>query len=458
MFQRVLVANRGEIAARILRTCRRLGIEAVLAASQADADSASARAFDRVVCVGPPRADASYLNRQAILTTALALGCDAVHPGYGFLAENADFAEECAQEGLAFVGPDPRTLRLFGDKVSAREAAIAAGVPVAPGSPPVADLEEAMDVADRVGYPVMLKAARGGGGKGMRIVSDADELRGVFPLATAEAEAAFGDSSVYIERWIADARHVEVQIVASPAGEVLHLGDRDCSVQRRNQKLVEEAPAPDVPDDLQERLRRAAVELCQHVGYDNVGTVEFLLDTQRREFYFLEVNPRIQVEHGVTELVTGLDIVELQLRAAADGHLGISQDEVVIEGAALQCRINAEDPTRTFQPSPGRITAWSVPAGGPIRTDTHAHEGYFVPPYYDSLLAKLMTHGSGRDDAVDRMVTALDATTIEGVRTGKDLARWIVDSEDFRRMRVTTRWLDERLVDGSWTDDDRLSA
>lgn len=450
MFSRILVANRGEISLRVLRSCRELGVEAYLAASEADLDSLPARSFDRTVCVGPNRSDRSYLNQDAILATAVALGCDAIHPGYGFLAENDGFAERCAEAGVTFIGPSPEMLRLFGDKVSARNAAIGAGVPVAPGSPPVADVSEALVVAEDIGYPIMLKAARGGGGKGMRIVADAAELEEVFPLATAEALAAFGDASVYIERWIGQARHVEVQIVADRHGHVIHLGDRDCSVQRRNQKLVEEAPAPFIDPALQDALRMSAVQLCAHVGYDSVGTVEYLLDAARGEFYFLEVNPRVQVEHGVTELVTGRDIVALQIAAAAGEELPLDQDEVRFEGHALQCRINAEDPTRRFQPSPGRVTGWRPPEGPGVRVDSHCYEGYFMPPYYDSLLAKVMTVDVDRAAAIAAMGRSLGSMVVEGVRTTKELARWIVGGDDFAQMRVSTRWLDGRLTDGSW--------
>jgi len=450
VFSRILVANRGEISLRVLRTCRELGIEAYLASSEADLDSLPARSFDRTVCVGPNRSDRSYLNQDAILATAVALGCDAIHPGYGFLAENDGFAERCAEAGVTFIGPSPEMLRLFGDKVSARNAAIGAGVPVAPGSPPVADIDEAREVAEGIGYPIMLKAARGGGGKGMRIVGDATELEEVFPLATAEALAAFGDASVYIERWIGQARHVEVQIVADRHGHVIHLGDRDCSVQRRNQKLVEEAPAPFIDPELQDRLRMSAVQLCEHVGYDSVGTVEYLLDSARGEFYFLEVNPRVQVEHGVTELVTGQDIVALQIAAAAGQELPVTQADVRFDGHALQCRINAEDPTRRFQPSPGRVTQWSPPEGPGIRIDSHCYEGYFMPPYYDSLLAKVMTTGADRAAAIAGMERSLDTLTVGGVRTTKELARWIISGEAFAGMRISTRWLDGELSDGSW--------
>lgn len=404
MVTRLLVANRGEIALRIARTCREMGIENVLAASEADIGARTTERFDRVVCIGPARSAASYLNAGALISTASALGCDAIHPGYGFLAEAPGFAELCAEHGITFVGPSPEMLRLFGDKVSARCVAEAAGVPLAPGSPPVADLEEAIEVAERIDYPIMLKAAKGGGGKGMRIIPSRQELIDTFTLATSEAQASFGDPSVYIERWVGGARHVEVQIAGAPSGEVIHLGDRDCTLQRRNQKLIEEAPAPMMPAPVQDALRRSAVELCRHAGYDNVATVEFLYDPSREEFYFLEVNPRIQVEHGVTELITGLDVVELQIAIARSGKIGIAQEDVTFSGAAMQCRINAEEPREAFRPSPGRIERFDIPTGDGIRLDSHAYSGYFVPPYYDSLIAKLMVHGPDRQSAIESMV------------------------------------------------------
>ncbi len=449
--KRVLIANRGEIAVRIIRTCRRLGIETVLVVSEADKDSGGAALADRVVVVGPARATDSYLRQEALLATAAHFDCDAVHPGYGFLAENAEFAERCHAEGLTFIGPSPDMLRLFGDKVSARNAAIAAGIPVGDGSPPIDDLAHAERAAAEIGYPVMLKAMMGGGGKGMRIVRTLEALAQGFELARAEAAAAFGDPSIFLERWVERARHVEVQVAGSPSGAVIHLGDRDCSVQRNHQKLVEEAPAPGLSPELQEAVRHAAITLCEHSGYDGVGTVEFLLDADRGGFYFLEVNPRIQVEHGVTELITGLDIVELQLRIAATGDLGITQAEVAFDGAAIQCRINTEQPRLGFRASPGRVSLFHAPAGDGVRVDTHASAGYFMPPYYDSLLAKVMVHAPDRPAAIARMLDALDELQIEGVDTTAELDAWVVGHPDFAEFEVHTRWLDAGLVDGAWS-------
>jgi acetyl-CoA carboxylase biotin carboxylase subunit len=448
--KRILVANRGEIAVRVLRTCAGLGMETVLAASEADLDSAAARLADRTVCIGPSRASHSYLRREVLIAAALHYECDAIHPGYGFLAEDPQFAEMCAESGICFVGPSPAMLRLFGDKLSAREAARGAGVPVGGGSPAASSLAEASEFARAIGYPVMLKATKGGGGKGMRIVLDDDQLAVDLPLARAEAEAAFGDPSIYLERWVGSARHVEVQVAGSPAGEVIHLGDRDCTVQRHHQKLIEEAPAPRIARNVQEAMRQAAVDLCRHVGYDNVGTVEFLLDTERGEFSFLEVNPRIQVEHGVTELVTGIDIVALQLEIASTGRLGRSQADVVLDGCALECRINAEQPRQAFRASPGRITRFEVTEAADVRVDTHCFPGYFVPPYYDSLVAKVMVSAPDRERAIERMQLALADVRIEGVDTTCELAAWIVGSDDFAEVSISTRWLDRHLVDGAW--------
>jgi acetyl-CoA carboxylase biotin carboxylase subunit len=341
-------------------------------------------------------------------------------------------------------------LRLFGDKISAREAARSAGVPVSGGSPASATLEDALEHAHRIGYPVMLKATKGGGGKGMRIVHDDQQLAADLPMARAEAEASFGDGSVFLERWVGSARHVEVQVAGSRSGEVIHLGDRDCTVQRHHQKLVEEAPAPAIEPGLQEAIRQAAVDLCRHVGYDNVGTVEFLLDTERREFFFLEVNPRIQVEHGVTELITGVDIVGLQIDIASTGRVGRTQEDIRFDGCALQCRVNAEQPRRGFAASPGRITTFELPASSDVRVDTHCFPGYFVPPYYDSLLAKVMVHAPDRHGAIERMRATLTAASIEGVDTTLELSSWVVSCHDFRDVRISTRWLDEHLIDGSW--------
>jgi len=449
MIRRVLVANRGEIAVRVIRACRSLGVESVLAVSVADRESLGARIADETVLLGPAPATESYLRPELVVAAALGKGCDAVHPGYGFLAESAELARLCAEHGLVFVGPGVEALRLFGDKVTARRHAVACGVPVLPASEPTTGGAEGLRAAEVVGFPLLVKASAGGGGKGMRRVATADELPGALELAAAEAEAAFGSPTVYLERYVASGRHVEVQVVADAHGAVLHLGDRDCTVQRRHQKLVEEAPAPGLPADVQEGLRASAVRLCQQAGYRGVGTVEFLVDVAAGEYYFLEVNPRIQVEHGVTELVTGVDLVATQLRVAAGEPLPFTQRDVVLRGHALECRINAEDPAAGFRPSPGRLTAWRTPATGPsLRIDTHCVEGYLVPPYYDSLLAKVMTVAPTREQAIDLMDDALDELVVAGVSTTRDLQRWILARPELRELQVTTPWLDALLASG----------
>lgn len=447
--RRILVANRGEIAVRVIRECRRRGIETVLATSAADRDSLGARLAQRSVCVGPAPAAGSYLRREVLVEAALRTGCDAVHPGYGFLSEDAAFAALCRDAGLSFVGPRPELLELFGDKVAARQEAVAAGIPVSTGSDVLADAGDALTQAHRLGYPVVLKAVKGGGGKGMRVARDDQELRELFGRAAAEALGAFGDGHLYLERWVDRARHVEVQIAGDGHGRSIHLGDRDCSVQRRHQKLVEEAPAPALPGDLQEEIRAAGVRLGQHVDYDSVGTVEFLVDPDRQEFYFLEVNARLQVEHGVTELVTGVDLVDCQITLAGGSDLPLGQQDVVMSGAAIEARINAERPELGFQPSPGRITALHLPGGPGVRVDTHCFPGYVVPPYYDSLIAKVMAYGRDRDSAVIRMLAALSEMTIGGVGTTTDLLREVIAAPEFSRAAMWTGWLDTWLTSGS---------
>jgi len=447
--RRVLIANRGEVAVRILRTCHRLGIEAVVAVSEADRSSLAADLADQTVCIGPPGVRDSYLNQQSILAAALSRGCDALHPGYGFLSEEASFAALCVENGVTFIGPSPAMLELFGDKVTARETATAAGVPVVQGSGPLGTAVEAVVAASAIGYPVLLKAVHGGGGRGMRVARDEDELVPAYALGSAEALAAFGNGEMFLEQWVSRGRHVEVQIVADAEGNVLYLGDRDCSVQRRYQKLVEEAPAPGLSLSLQGRVRDAAVRLARSVGYSSIGTVEFLIDCDRDEFFFLEVNPRLQVEHGVTELITGIDLVALQLKVASGDRLGIVQQDVRLTGSGLECRINAEDPTQGFQPSPGRLSMWRQPGGPGVRIDTHCYQDYVVPPYYDSLLAKVMTYAASRDEAIECMAEALDSFRIEGVKSTVQLVRSIVTSAAFRNVDVTTRWLDGALDPGA---------
>jgi acetyl-CoA carboxylase biotin carboxylase subunit len=443
--RRVLVANRGEIAVRIVRACRELGLESVVAVSEADRDSMAARLADRAVCIGPAKPSASYLDRDALLATALGTGADAVHPGYGFLAENAAFAEACEKEGLTFVGPRSETVHAMGNKLAAREAARRSGVPLVPGSDHVRALEDAAEVASAIGYPVLFKAAAGGGGRGIRIVHAEAELEAAFRGAAAEAAAAFGDPTLYLERYVTTGRHIEVQVIGDRTGRVLHLGERDCSLQRRYQKVLEEAPAAAVPEHAREAIRRSAVLLAEAIGYLNAGTVEFLYDEERDEHYFLEMNTRIQVEHPVTEMVTGLDLVRLQLQVAAGAPVPLTQDQVTITGHAVECRINAESPQEGFRPSPGRITRWAPPEGPGVRLDTHCFEGYVVPPFYDSLLGKLVVHGRDRAEALARTRAALRGFEVEGVATTIPFHRWLLDQPDVESGRFGTRWLESRL-------------
>ncbi len=440
--RRVLIANRGEIAVRIVRACHDEGLEAVVAVSDADVVSRAAQLADDVVSIGAPSPASSYLRVGQIVAGALLAGCQAVHPGYGFLSEHPALAEACAANGLIFVGPSADVIRRGGDKVAARECARSAGVPVGAGSDAIAGAEEAARVAARVGFPMLLKAAGGGGGRGMVRVADEAELYERFTVASSEALAAFGDGRLYLERFVEHARHVEVQLMGDAHGHLVHLGHRDCSLQRRYQKVVEEAPASAVPPAVRERIARAAVALGRELGYVGAGTVEFLVDLDREEFSFLEVNTRLQVEHPVTEMVTGIDIVREQLRVAAGSPLSFGQGDVAVGGHAIELRINAESPTSGFVPSPGRLTTWRTPEGPGIRVDTHGFEGYVVPPYYDSLLAKLIIHGRDRSQTIERAGAALDAFTVAGVETNIQMHRRILGHRDFVADTVDTRWLE----------------
>ncbi|MGH7389509.1 MAG: acetyl-CoA carboxylase biotin carboxylase subunit [Candidatus Rokuibacteriota bacterium] len=416
MFHKILIANRGEIALRILRTCREIGIRTVVAHSTADADSLPVRLADESICVGPPDARASYLNIQSIISAAAVTDSEAIHPGYGFLAENPAFADICRAHGITFIGPAPESIRLMGDKAQARQIAQQAGVPVVPGSEaPLGTAAEALEVADRIGYPVIFKAAAGGGGRGMRIVREREGAAPAFAQCQSEAAAAFGSSEIYCEKFIEEARHVEVQVLGDQHGIRVHLGERDCTVQRRHQKLIEETPAPNLPAATRAGLHRAGLTAAAAVNYVNAGTVEFLVDPDGR-FYFIEMNTRIQVEHPVTEVVTGLDIVREQLRIAAGEPLGYGQEAVRFTGHAIECRVNAEDP-ETFAPSAGRVTGWVPPGGFGVRVDSHLMAPYAVPPHYDSLVAKIIVRGGDRAEAVERMRRALLETSVEGVKT-----------------------------------------
>ena len=445
--KRVLVANRGEIAVRVVRACRALGLESVVAVSEADRDSMAAQMADRAVCIGPAKPALSYLNRDAVLAAALGTGADAVHPGYGFLAENAAFAEGCERQGLTFVGPRSETVRSMGNKLAAREAARHSGVPLVAGSDHVRAFENARAIAGEIGYPVLFKAAAGGGGRGIRIVHAERDLEQAFRGAAAEAGAAFGDPTLYLERYITTGRHIEVQVISDRGGRVVHLGERDCSLQRRYQKVVEEAPAAAVPEAARDAIRRSAVLLAEAIGYENAGTVEFLYDEQRDEHYFLEMNTRIQVEHPVTEMITGLDLVRLQLQVAGGDPLPLTQEQVTFTGHAIECRINAESPEQGFRPSPGRITRWAPPEGPGVRLDTHCYEGYVVPPFYDSLLGKLIVHGKDRTEALARTKAALRTFEVEGVATTIPFHSWLLDQPDIAAGRFGTRWLEGRLAE-----------
>jgi acetyl-CoA carboxylase biotin carboxylase subunit len=444
--QRLFVANRGEIAVRVLRTARKLGLKTVLGVSEADKETLAAEMADRVLVLGPAAAAKSYLDVRLVVHAARAAGCDALHPGYGFLSEKPQLSRLCAEAGLIFVGPRAETIEMLGDKVAARALAREIGVPTVPGTDAVATVSDARNAASELGYPIVMKASAGGGGRGMFKAAGPAELEASFDRASREAESAFGDGRLYVERFVERARHVEVQIVGDGAGRVLHFGERDCSVQRRYQKLIEEAPAVVLPAATRARLHEAAVRLTSHARYRNAGTVEFLYDVSRDDFYFIEVNSRIQVEHPVTEEVTGHDLIACQLRVASgEGLAGLEQSDIRCHGHAIECRINAEDPQKGFSPSPGRITRWLPPAGEGLRLDTQARQGYLVPPYYDSMIGKLIAHGRDRDEAIQRLLQAVDQFVIEGPKTTLAIVRAIVAHEDFRNNQLTTRWLEDHL-------------
>ncbi len=441
MFKKVLIANRGEIALRVIRACKELGLETVAVYSEADQDSLHVRFADDDVCIGPPPSRLSYLKIPAIIAAAEITGADAIHPGYGFLAENPEFAEACANSNITFIGPTAEQIRLMGDKAVARKLAQKIGVPVVPGSPgPIADPDAALAVAREIGFPVIIKAAAGGGGKGMRVAQDADSFLQAFQLARNEALGAFGNPEVYLEKYLARPRHVEIQVMGDKHGNVMHLCERDCSVQRRHQKLIEEAPSPAVDQELRERMGEAAVRLAKHIGYIGAGTVEFLLD-EDGQFYFMEMNTRIQVEHPVTEMVTGFDLVKEQIRVAAGEQISLTFNSQRLRGHAIECRVNAEDFSRNFQPCPGTITAFHPPGGPGVRVDTHIYAGYTVPPYYDSLIAKVIVHGIDRAEALARMRQALDSFIVEGVTTTIPVLRRILDHPDFVAGTVDTKFL-----------------
>ena len=442
MFKKVLIANRGEIALRVIRACRELGIATVAVYSEADRESLHVRFADDDVCIGPPPARDSYLRIPMLIAAAEITGADAIHPGYGFLSERAEFAEIVRASNIAFIGPTPDQIRAMGDKAQARKLALEALVPIVPGTPgPVADGEEALGCAREIGFPVIIKAVAGGGGKGMRVATDEDDFGRHFQLARSEALAAFGDDAVYLEKYLSRPRHVEIQVMGDQHGRLAHLNERDCSVQRRHQKLIEEAPSPALTPELRARMGEAAVHLAQRIDYVGAGTVEFLLD-EDGAFYFMEMNTRIQVEHPVTEMCTGIDIVKEQIRVAAGERLSIPEGGVQLRGHAIECRVNAEDPARNFQPSPGLVATFHPPGGPGVRVDTHIYAGYTVPPYYDSLLAKVIVHGNDRTEALARMHQALDGFIVEGVTTTIPFLGRVIMHPAFQAGDVDTKFLE----------------
>jgi acetyl-CoA carboxylase biotin carboxylase subunit len=447
-FKKILIANRGEIACRIIWTCKEMGIKTVAVHSDVDKDSLHVRFADEAACIGPAPSAQSYLNIPAIISTAEIFNVDAIHPGYGFLAESATFAEICEACNIKFIGPSASVIRLMGDKIEARRAMFSAGLPVLPGSEgAIESEEEGRKLVKEIGFPVIVKAAAGGGGRGMRIVRTEAELGHALETASTEAAAAFKDGSVYIERYIEQPRHIEIQILADEHGQVIHLGERECSIQRRHQKLMEEAPSPVLTPELRKKMGEAAVDACRKLGYSSAGTVEFLLD-KNGEFYFMEMNTRIQVEHPVTEMVTLADIVRNQIRIAEGEDLGYKQDDLLIVGHAIECRINAENP-ETFAPSPGTITAFNLPGGPGVRVDTFVYSGYRVSPFYDSMIAKVIVHARTRDLAIARMKRALEAMVIEGIKTTIPLHLKIMDDPKFRAGEISTNFMEYFLTRGS---------
>ncbi|MBO5658046.1 MAG: acetyl-CoA carboxylase biotin carboxylase subunit [Duodenibacillus sp.] len=452
MFGKILIANRGEIALRIMRACRAMGIKTVAVHSTADANAMYVRLADESVCIGPADSTSSYLNIPAIISAAEVTDAEAIHPGYGFLAENADFADRVEKSGFTFIGPRGDTIRLMGDKVNAKEAMLAAGVPCVPGSDGALpdDPKAILEMARRIGYPVIIKASAGGGGRGMRVVRTEAALLNSVNTTRTEAKAAFGSDKVYLEKFLENPRHIEIQVLSDNFQNAVYLGERDCSMQRRNQKVVEESPAPGIPRKLIERLGTRCVEACRRIGYRGAGTFEFLYENG--EFYFIEMNTRVQVEHPVTELVTGVDIISEQIRIAAGERLSIKQRDIEFKGHAIECRINAEDPF-TFRPSPGKVTTWCMPGGPGIRLDSHVYAGYTVPPYYDSMIGKLIAYGPDRETALARMRVALSEVAIDGIRSNIPLHRRILADSKFNEGGTTIHYLEECLI--NWTNENK---
>ena len=441
MFKKILIANRGEIALRILRACRDMGIQTVAVHSTADADAMHVRLADESVCIGPAASKDSYLNVQAILTAAAVTGADAIHPGVGFLSENADFAEMVQDHGLTFIGPTPEHIRIMGDKVAAKKTAIELGIPVVPGSDgAISSAEDALKVAEQTGYPVLVKAASGGGGRGMKVANSADELRDAVRLAGAEAKAAFGDDTLYMEKYLGQPRHIEIQLLGDGQGTCIHIGERDCSLQRRHQKLLEEAPSPVLSDDERARIGRISAEAMLKFGYQSAGTIEYLYENG--EFFFIEMNTRIQVEHPISEAISGIDILEEQIRVAAGEKLRYQQSDVVLKGHAIECRINAENPY-SFLPSPGQVTSYHTPGGVGVRIDSQLYQGYRIPPNYDSLIAKLIVYGRDRQDCLMKTRRALKEYIIDGVQTSIPLHLDLVHNEDIVNGDYNIHWLEK---------------
>jgi len=445
MFNRILIANRGEIAVRIIRACREMGIETVAIYSTMDKDALHVQMADEAVCVGPPKGKDSYLNMENIISATILTGAQAIHPGFGFLSENSKFAEMCEECNIVFIGPDANMIDLMGNKSKARETMIKAGVPVVPGSEgAVGDLDEALEIAEKIGYPVMIKASAGGGGKGMRLAYTREEFIKAFNTAKSEAKAAFGDDTMYIEKFVENPRHIEFQILGDAFGNIVHLGERDCSIQRRHQKVIEEAPSTAINPELRERMGRDAILAAKSIGYKNAGTIEFLLD-KYGNYYFIEMNTRIQVEHPVTEMVTGIDLIKEQIKIAAGLPLSFTQEDVTIRGHAIECRINAENPNKGFMPSPGTVNSLHFPGGFGIRIESALYQGYKIPPTYDSMIAKLIAYGKDREDAIAKMKRALGEFIIEGMDTNIDFLFQILHTEDFEKGNIDTGFIEKHF-------------
>jgi len=445
MIQKVLIANRGEIALRVIRACREMGISTVAVYSQADSESLHVKLADEAYCIGPPQSGRSYLHIPALISTAVVTGADAIHPGYGFLSENSNFAEICADHRIKFIGPSVTAIEGMGDKASAREAMRAAGVPVVPGSLGlITEDAEAIKLADEIGYPVIIKATAGGGGRGMRVANDRAQLLTAITSARSEASAAFGDGGVYIEKYLKPIRHVEIQVMADQHGNVIHLGERDCSVQRRHQKLIEESPSPALTPELRAEMGQAAVDAAKNIDYEGAGTVEFIFANGK--FYFMEMNTRIQVEHPVTEFITGTDLIKEQIRVASGMKLSWSQEQIEFRGHAIECRINAEDPDRNFMPSPGRVDAYIAPGGPGVRVDSHCYPGYVIPQFYDSLVSKLIVWGSDRQEAIARMQRALDEYAITGIKTTIPFHQRVLSHPVFQSGDVSTDFIEKHMT------------